>query len=189
MATTENSSGFMGDDRLKKSSGEAVRGSRGNADSNRENKDGLVLSAEERRAMLKTAWVHEILPTPPALPGFHTCWLSTNSQSDPIFRRQQIGYVPVKASEVPGFGNSMRIEGGEFDGCVAVNEMVLFKVPEQVYQDLMYIAHEERPAELEQAIYEKVVSADDRDSRGKPVLTVEGDFDRLRQGPREVSFT
>lgn len=184
----ERNSDFIGDDRLKKSSGEAVRGSRSNADSDRENKDGLMLSTEERRRLLKQQYIHEILPTPPTIPGYHTCWLSTSNQSDPIFRRAQIGYVPVQLNEVPGFGASMRKEGGEFDGCVAVNEMVLFKLPEQVYQDLMYINHEERPAEMEQAIYEKLVSSNQLDSRGKPVMTVEGNFDRLRNSPKDVSF-
>lgn len=179
---------FIGDDRLKKSAGDSVRGSRTNADTDRENDDGGVLSAADRKRMLRQTWVHEVLPTPPEIPGYHCCWLSTTNQSDSIFSRQKIGYVPVKLSEVSGFGNTMKIDGGEYDGCVAVNEMILFKVPMQIYQDLMTISHHDMPAENEHAIYERMVSNNELDARGKPVMTVEGDFDRLRQMPQVPSF-
>ena len=179
---------FIGDNRLKKSSGDPVRGSRQNADATRETNDGSMLSAEDRKRMLRQSWVHEILPTPPDIPGFHCCWLSTTNQSDSVYQRQRQGYVPVRASEVAGFGNSLKKEGGEFDGCVAINEMILFKIPNELFNDLMTIFHHDMPAENEQAIYEKMVSTNELDSRGQPVMTVEGDFDRLRQSSRAPSF-
>jgi hypothetical protein len=179
---------FMGDARLTKSDGAAVRGSRQNADADREQKNGTVLTSEERKRLLRQGWMHEILPTPPEVPGLHFCWLSTTNQSDSIYNRQRQGYVPVKASEVPGFGTSFRKEGGEFDGCVAVNEMILFKIPSELFNDLMTIYHHDMPAENEQAIYEKMVANTELDAHGRPVMTVEGDFDRLRQAPKAPSF-
>lgn len=179
---------FTGDERLAKSSGAAVRGSRQDADASREQDDGRMLTASERKRMLRQTWVQEVLPTPPEIPGFHCCWLSTTNQSDTIYQRQRQGYVPVKASEVGGFGKSLMKEGGEFDGCVAVNEMILFKIANEIYNDLMTIFHHDMPAESEQAIYEKMVASNELDPQGRPVMTVEGDFDRLRSTPRAPSF-
>lgn len=101
------------DERLKKASGEAVRGSRENANAERSNKDGSALSAEERRAALRRNWVQEVLPTPPEIPGFHCCWLSTTNSTDPVYKRVQRGYIPVKATEVPGMGNQYAVTDGD----------------------------------------------------------------------------
>jgi hypothetical protein len=176
------------DDRMKKSSVAASRGSRDGADASRENKDGTAYTPEERRRMMRSEWVNEVLPTPPVIPGWHFCWLSTTNGADPIYKRVRQGYIPVKSTELPGF-DTFKAQGGEFDGCVACNEMVLFKIPEDVYQDIMTIFHHEMPAEMEQAIYEKLVSGQEVDSSGRPVMTVEGDFERLRQPGRAPSFS
>ena len=149
MATTKDT---FGDQRLKKDAGDSVRGARDDADVDRVQQDGSALSAAERRRMLRQEWVQEVLPTPPKIPGFHCCWLSTTNSTDPVFKRIQRGYVPVKASEVPGFGTQFTVSGGEFDGCIACNEMLLFKVDEQLYKDLMTIYHHDMPMEQEAAI-------------------------------------
>src|SRR5574343_1046728 len=166
----------FGDERLNKSTGDAVRGSRESADVDRVQQDGTALSAAERRRMLRQEWVQEVLPTPPKLQGFHCCWLSTTNSTDPVYKRIQRGYVPVKASEVPGFGGQYTVSGGEFDGCVACNEMLLFKIPEQLYNDLMTIYHHEMPMEQEAAIRENVSARDEEDSNGRRLSQVEGDF-------------
>ena len=170
----------FGDDRLKKTSGVEVRGSRDNADVARK-EDGGSLSAEERRNLLRKDWVQEILPSFPAPAGWHYCWLSTTNSTDPLHKRMQMGYVPVKATEIQGFNSSQYIlkgSGGEFEGCIACNEMLLFKVEEQRYQDLMTIYHSDLPAEQEQSIKERMVGAQDRDSSGRGLVTTEG-FERL----------
>ena len=138
MATKDD---MMGDARLKKDSGNDVRGSRDSADVDRVQQDGSALSAEERRRLLRNEWVQEVLPTPPQVAGWHHCWLSTTNSTDPVYKRVQRGYVPVKTSEVPGFGAQYAAVGGEFDGCVMCNEMLLFKIPVQLYNDLMTIYH------------------------------------------------
>lgn len=169
----------FGDERLKKDSGAAMRGSREGADSDRVQQDGLALSAEERRRMLRQDWVQEVLPTPPKIPGFHCCWVSTTNSTDPVYKRLQRGYTPVKSSEAPGLGSQYTVSGGEFDGCIACNEMLLFKVPEEVYNDLMAIYHHDIPLEQEESIYERVRNLQSQDSTGRNLVTEEEGFNRL----------
>lgn len=177
----------FGDERLKKDPAVAARGSRDNADAPRV-QDGMSLSASERRRMLRQEWVQEVLPTPPEVPGFHLVWLSTTNSTDPIHKRLQVGYQPVKITEVPGF-EQYKVDGGQFDGCVACNEMLLFKIPMEIYQDLMTIYHHDMPLEQEQAIRERVMGTSEVDSNGRPLNTVEGDFHRLGQTqPRTPTF-
>lgn len=169
----------FGDERLKKNAGEASRGPRDLADSARINKDGGSLSAEERRKLLRQEWVQEVLPTVPAPEGWHYCWLSTTNSTDPVHRRIQMGYMPVKASEVPGFHAAQyTVTGGEFDGCIACNEMLLFKVTKERYNDLMTIYHDDMPAEQEQSIKERVNGSSEYDSSGRRLVSSEG-FERL----------
>jgi hypothetical protein len=173
----------MSDERLVKNAGGAVRSDRNNADADRTSKDGTALSAEERRAQLRNDWVQELLPKPPELPGFHTCWLSTTNSMDPIYKRMQRGYIPVTSQEVGGFGASSIVQEGEFKGCVSCNEMLLFKVEDQTYQDLMTIFHLDMPLEAERGIYEKVNSGQNYDNSGKRLDVVEGDFNAMGQRP------
>lgn len=172
----------FGDDRLKKDAGQTVRGSRDSADVDRVQQDGSALSAAERRRMLRQDWVQEVLPTPPKLPGFHCCWLSTTNSTDPVYKRIQRGYVPVKASEVPAFGTQFTATSGEFDGCVACNEMLLFKIPLETYQDLMMIYHHDMPMEQEASIRDRVSSMNEEDSEGRRLAQIEGDFNNLGRG-------
>lgn len=167
--------GFVGDDaRLKKDPAMAVRGSRDDANAERENKDGTALTAEERRRLLRSEATQEILPSVPDIPGYHVCWLSTNSSTDPIFRRMKVGYTPVKVQEVRGL-DFYKITGGEYDGCIQCHEMVLFKVPQETYIDLMTIYHHDMPNEEEASIKEKLQQAQMSDSGGRDLGMVEGD--------------
>ena len=175
MSTKDN----FGDDRLKKSAGTDVRGSRDGADVDRVQQDGSALSAQERRRALRQDWVQEILPTPPKIPGFHCCWLSTTNSMDPIYKRVQRGYQPVKASEVPGFGSQFTAQGGEFEGCVACNEMLLFKIDDRTYNDLMTIYHYDMPLEQEAAIRERVSATQEHDSDGRALGSLEGEFNNM----------
>lgn len=178
----------FGDERLTKSAGAASRNSRDNADVDRVQQDGSALSSSERRRMLRETMVSQVLPTPPEMPGFHFCWLSTTSNTDPIHKRMQVGYQPVRMSEVPGF-EQFKVDGGQFDGCVACNEMLLFKIPVEIYQDLMTIYHHEMPLEQEQAIRERVTGRNEQDSNGRELMQVEGDFAQLgRSAARQPQF-
>ena len=176
-----------GDDRLKKSTATPVRGDRAEADASRNQTDGTILNMDERRRMARAEWSQEVLPSLPAALGWHYCWLSTTNSSDPIYKRMQKGYEPVKAHEVPGFGQ-YSIEQGEFEGCVACNEMLLFKIPEEIYQDIMKFFHYEKPLEDEQMLKDNAASSvNGQDSNGKELGTVEG-FDSLARKVRTPTF-
>lgn len=178
-----------GDERLRKTSGESVRGGRANADEDRVENNGTAFSAAERRQALRQNWVQEVLPTVPEIPGFHTCWLSTTNATDPVYKRIQHGYLPVQVKEVPGF-SQFTVTGGEFDGCVACNEMLLFKIPNEIYQDLMTIFHHDMPMEQEQNIYDAVTGNVEYDKNGNPLTKVEGFQNLARgQGPRKPQFS
>jgi len=176
---TKTNETLLGDERLTKTSGASARGARDNADNARTHTDGISLSAEERRRLLRQEWVQEVLPSIKAPEGWHYCWLSTTNSTDPIYKRMQMGYIPVKATEVPGYQDSQyKVLGGDFDGCIACSEMLLFKVTQERYQDLMTIYHSDLPAEQEQSIRERVESMTNMDSEGRRLVTNEG-FDRL----------
>lgn len=141
----------LGDDRLRKSDGDTARGSRSSADAYRENTDGTSTSKVERRMSFRDEWTANALPTPPGIPGYHLCWLSTTSSSDPIHVRMRMGYVPVKADEVPGFEH-YKMKSGEYEGMVSCNEMVLFKIDAQTYQEMLAYFHHEKPLAEEEMI-------------------------------------
>lgn len=172
----------LGDERLSKNSGATSRSSRDSADVDRVQQDGLALSSAERRRLLRAGMVTEVLPTIPEKEGWHRCWLSTTNSTDPIHKRLQVGYQPVRVSDVPGF-EQYKVDGGQFDGCVACNEMLLFEIPMEVYQDLMTIYHHEMPLEQEAAIRERVNNQRDEDSDGRNLSIVEGDFNNLGRAP------
>lgn len=176
------------DDRLKKSAAESVRGDRVEADASRTELDGTALSMEERRRMIRSEWSQDVLPSPPEVPGWHYCWLSTTNSTDPIYKRMQKGYEPVKATDVPGFAQ-YRATQGEFEGCVACNEMLLFRIPEELYQEIMTIFHYERPNEEEEILRANAVNnINERDSNGRNLGEMDG-FESLARKVRPPSFS
>jgi hypothetical protein len=179
----------FGGDRVTKG-GSAAHSPRDSADVGRKNEDGGYLAAEERRRLLRNEAVAEILPTPPKIDGYHFCWLSTTNSNDPIHRRMSVGYLPVKASELNGFDQYKIADGSQFEGCIACNEMLLFKIEEVRYQDLMMIYHHDIPLEQEQSIRDKVVNAakNERDSDDRQIGIVEGEFENLGRQVRTPHF-
>lgn len=162
------------DSRLKKSLNTGGRESRASLDSSREAPEEMFVSADERRKMWKEEWVQSALPPAPDLPGWHVCWLSTTNSYDSIDKRLRLGYTPVMADEVKGYEN-WRVKAGEHSGYVACNEMLLFKIPMETYQDIMAHFHHDQPLEEANKIKVQAESQVGRDSRGKSLGQVEGD--------------
>ncbi len=162
------------DDRLKKDLSAGGRESRATQDSSRGSATEELASAQERRRMFRSEWIQESLPTPPAIPGFHVCWLSTTNGYDPIHKRLRMGYQPVQIEEVPGFEN-YKVKAGEHTGFVACNEMLLYKIPEEVYQDIMAELHHYAPQEEADKIRVQAEQAVGRDSKGRPLGMIEGE--------------
>lgn len=173
--------------REEKVAGASVRSDRDTADMSRTEKDGTALTRAERIRRLRSEWNQEVLPTPPKIPGFHCCWLSTTNSADPIYKRVQKGYVPVKLTDVPGFAQ-YEVNQGEFEGCIACNEMVLFKLPEELYQDYMALFHHELPNDEEEMLRANATKGlEHEDSDGRQIGSTEG-FDQLGKGRRIPHF-
>ena len=175
----------MSDDRLKRNVN-ANRESRASQDLSRQPAHEVMANSAERKRAFRAEWQQEALPTPPEIPGYHLCWLSTTNPYDPIHKRMGMGYILVKAEEIPGFEH-LKVKSGEYVGCVSVNEMILFKLPMEIYQDAMVQMHHEAPMEEQEKVaqqQEQLLNA--RDSNGKNLGMVEGDgmkFDMSRQAP------
>lgn len=142
-----------GDDRTKIGGAPEVRGDRGAEDDDRST-TGLV-SDDDFEKFMEAEFTNTVLPNPPELQGYHVVWLTTSSQYDSIYKRQRLGYVPVRQSEMPGFdaSNGQSLAGHE--GFVTCNEMVLFKIPLSRYQQIMAFYHHKKPLEEEEGIVGK----------------------------------
>ena len=127
----------------------------------------------ERVEAFRDKWANSALPDIPAgaIPGFHLCWLSTTNNYDSIDKRMALGYEPVKASELgKGFENLGKMSSGKFEGCVSCNEMVLFKLPEEIYQEVMRMLHLEDPLEHQRNITANVRSTSQEGKGGRSIL-------------------
>ena len=117
--------------------------------------DPDLKSKRERAEAFRDKWQNSALPDIPGgtIPGFHLCWLSTTNNYDSIDKRMALGYEPVKAAELgKGFEALGKMSSGKFEGCVSCNEMVLFKLPEEIYQEVMRMMHLEDPLEHQRNI-------------------------------------
>jgi len=162
------------DTRLKKDLTAGGRDDRANHDSVREAPEEKFVSAEQRRKMWKDEWTQSALPSVPEISGWHLCWLSTTNGYDSIDKRIRLGYVPVKAEEIPGYEN-YRVKAGQHDGYIACNEMLLYKLPMDVYQEVMTAMHHDAPMEDAEKIRIQAEQLQGKDSSGKRLGSVEGE--------------
>jgi hypothetical protein len=130
----------------KVSTRDASRESRTSSDrpvtENRERTDRERLA--EMLELFRGQTGNSALPDIPKIEGFHVCWLTTTNPRDPIHGRMRMGYTPIRADEVPGL-EQLTTKTGEFAGCIAVNEMLAFKLPEDIYQMYMRESHHDAP--------------------------------------------
>jgi hypothetical protein len=163
------------DTRLKKTLNAGGRESRSSQDLSRAAPEEAFISKQERRKMWSDEWTQSALPKVPDIPGWHLCWLSTTNGYDSIDKRMRLGYVPVKADELPGFDN-YRVKAGEDIGFIACNEMRLYKLPMDVYQEVMTQMHHEAPNEESDKVQVQVEQLQgNRDSSGRSLGSVEGE--------------
>ena len=130
-------------------------------------------SMRERLEAFRDRWQNSALPELPAgvLPGWHLCWLSTTNTYDSIDKRMALGYEPVKASDLgKGFEGLGKMSSGKFEGCVSCNEMVLFKLPEEIYQEVMRMMHLEDPLDHQRNITDQVRSTAQEGKGGRSIL-------------------
>jgi len=161
--------------RLKKSLNAGGRNDRASGDASRAAPEEKFISTQERRKMWSEEWTQSALPKLPNMDGWHLCWLSTTNSYDSIDKRIRLGYVPVKSEELPGYEN-YRVKAGEHVGYISCNEMLLFKLPMDVYQDHMLYHHHELPREEAEKVRVQLESLQgQRDSNGKRLVDVEGE--------------
>jgi hypothetical protein len=135
--------------------------------------DSASIAHRERLDAFRDKWANSALPDIPkdAIPGMHLCWLSTTNTYDSIDKRMALGYEPVKASELgKGFEGLGKMNSGKFEGCVSCNEMVLFKLPEDIYQEVMKMLHLEDPLEHQRNITAQVRSTAQEGKGGRSIL-------------------
>lgn len=141
------------DDRLKKLDVDvAVRRDTRRSEDRRVTEDRAI-SEDDRLEMFRNQLFNDALPDLPEIPGFHLCWLTTQNPRDPIHRRMQLGYEPVRPDEVPGMEYAS-IKTGEWSGFIGVNEMLAFKLPLSLYQRFMKEAHHDAPLREEDKLAE-----------------------------------
>ena len=161
--------------RLKKSLGDGGRHDRSNEDTNRKAPEEKFISTQERKRMWSEEWTQSALPKLPNMDGWHLCWLSTTNSYDSIDKRIRLGYVPVKSEELPGY-EDYRVKSGEHVGYISCNEMLLFKLPMDVFQDYMIEMHHDRPRDEAEKVRVQLESLQgQRDSNGKSLVNVEGE--------------
>jgi hypothetical protein len=119
----------------------------------REVTENREVSENDRLEMFRNQLFNDALPDLPNISGYHVCWLTTTNPRDPIHRRMQLGYEPVKPEEVPGMEYAS-VKTGEWAGFIGVNEMLAFKLPESLYQAFMREAHYDAPMREEAKLAE-----------------------------------
>jgi hypothetical protein len=107
--------------------------------------------------------------------GWHPCWLSTTNSYDSIDKRIRLGYVPVKADELPGY-EDYRVKSGEHVGYISCNEMLLFKIPMEIFQEVMTHMHHDKPREEAEKVMVQMENLQgQRDSNGRRLMEIEGE--------------
>jgi hypothetical protein len=153
------------------------------------------IARRERLDAFRDKWANSALPelAPGIIPGFHLCWLSTTNTYDSIDKRMALGYEPVKAPELGmGFESLGKMNSGKFEGCVSCNEMVLFKLPEDVYQEVMRMLHLEDPLEHQRNITAQVRDTAQGNKGGRSVLEgglLEMEKDTAKANNKNIRFS
>lgn len=138
-----------------------LRSSAGRHEQSRESVRRESLSDDEARTRADyiKAFAQEmynnILPETPKIPGYHTCWVSTTNPSDTPQRREAHGYTRVRPDDLPGYDH-IALTQGTFAGCIGLNEMILMKLPTDLWHAFMKISHEDRPYEQENTVRDVV---------------------------------
>ena len=161
--------------RLKKSLNASGRQDRANGEASHKAPEEKFISTQERNKMWSEEWTQSALPKLPEMQGWHMCWLSTTNTYDTIDRRIRLGYVPVKAEELPGY-EDYRVKDGEHVGYISCNEMLLFKLPTDIFQEVMMQFHHNKPREEADKVRVQMENLQgQRDSNGKRLVQVEGE--------------
>lgn len=141
--------------------------------------EALPQSSEDLEALLRQEALANALPNPPRIPGWHQAWLSTTNTYTPIQQYLRLGYMPVKPEEHKEWAYLKQHSARDAADVISCNEMVLYKIPEPAYQQIMRVLHHDRPNEEEarlKANIDQMKQGDEfRDSEGNTLVREEGD--------------
>lgn len=126
------------------------------------------------RANFSAQWNQSALPKFEEDPDWHYCWLSTTNSYDPIHQRMQLGYEPVRPEDIKGLATTT-MTSGEFAGCINQKEMVLFRIPREIYQVAMEEMHHYEPIRQEESLKQLYDQAAGQDARGRSLGRDVGD--------------
>jgi hypothetical protein len=173
------------DERLKKELG-VGRQSREMED--RQVTENREVTDDDRLEMFRAQLFNDALPDLPEMPGYHMCWLTTTNPRDPIHRRIQLGYEPIKATDVPGM-EFASVKTGEWAGLIGVNEMIAFKLPETLYQRFMQEAHHDAPLREENKLAETAeIMRQQAEGSGSTLFEGDGLMEMRENNPRIGRF-
>lgn len=143
------------------------------------------LSDAERLELFKLSLFQNQLPMLPNRPGYHSCWLTTANPRDSIQGRIRLGYRLLRIEDLPGWEHTM-ITGGQFQGCVGVNEMVAAELPLHLYELYMTEAHHNAPLAEEGKLTAALDAIREQGRAAKAPITLEDGtsaLGRSRGGP------
>jgi len=143
---------------------------------------------DENTGTLVSPMNFDILPEPPKIDGWHLCWLSTTNVQDSIQNRMRMGYQLVTADEVGPEFEYGKIKEGQFANGVQIREMVLFKIPQDVYEAYMMHMHHNEPIDAEQAIRQDVGSMEEQLSEHGSNVMVGSAIRELGRVPKKPTF-
>jgi len=127
---------------------------------------------KERLEQFRRLFVAEKLPNLPKIPGFHTIWLTTTNNADPMHRRMQMGYILIKSTEIPGYDDAA-IKEGPYAGVIGCSEMVAAKLPMELYELYMTEAHHTQPLREEERLRAIIDVIEQEAARKKARIEVE----------------
>ena len=169
------------DERLKKELGV---GRQAREMEDRQVTENREVTDDDRLEMFRAQLFNDALPDLPDMPGYHMCWLTTTNPRDPIHRRIQLGYEPIKASDVPGM-EFASVKTGEWAGLIGVNEMIAFKLPETLYQRFMQEAHHDAPLREENKLAETAeIMRQQAEGSGSTLFEGDGLMEMREHNPR-----
>jgi len=183
-AQKESALSTQRDERLARDNGEAQKD---RASEERAVTQSREISDSARLEAFRHSFFQSALPDIPKIPGYHTCWLTTTNPRDSIAARARLGYEPIKASDIPGWEYAS-MKTGDYEGCIGVNEMVAFKIPDELYNLYMTEAHHNQPLQEEGKLQStlEVIAAEAR-RKGSSVMMGDGSAE-LGKHVRAPSF-
>lgn len=150
--------------------------------------DSREMTDAERLQQFRMSMFRDKLPDLPKIPGYHVIWLSTTHSSDTIPQRRRMGYEPIKGDEIPGWDLAATITNGEHAGFIGVNEMLAFKIPLSLYNEMMAISHHEMPLEEEDKLNANLEMIKEGARAHKGQVLGEAGYDSLGKRVRRPDF-